>query len=269
MFKKIYIEITNICNLNCSFCAKHNRTKEFLSFEKFNVLLEKVKDHTKYLYFHIMGEPTLHPNINEFIDLASNNFFVNITTNGTMLEKISDNKNIRQINISLHSINSNLENHLHNIFKHSEKLLKNNTIVNYRLWVKNKYYNEIIDIINDYYNVDILKVSNKNIKENLYIDYPNEFTWPSLNNKENFEGPCKGTIDHIGILVDGTVVPCCLDNNGNINLGNIYQNNLDEIINSKEFIQLKEGFKQNKRIHPLCKNCGFYQKNYCKNHKIC
>ena len=264
MFKKIYIEITNICNLNCSFCAKNSRQKEFLSLENFNILIDKIKNYTNYLYFHIMGEPTLHPNINEFIDVASKNFNINITTNGTFIDKISDNKNIRQINISLHSINDNLKEHLHFIFENSEKLLNNNTIVNYRLWVKNNYYDEIVKIINEYYKVDVLNLKNKKIKTNLYIDFPNEFIWPSLNNKENYEGTCKGTIDHIGILVDGTVVPCCLDNNGIINLGNIYHENIDKILQSDKFKQINEGFKQNKRIHPLCKTCNFYQKKDCK-----
>ena len=268
MFKKIYIEITNICNLNCSFCAKNSRKKEFLTKDKFEIILNKLEGYTKYLYFHIMGEPTLHPEISEFIDLASKKYNINITTNGTNLNLISDNKNIRQINISLHSINSDLETHLHNIFENAEKLIKNNTIVNYRLWVKNNNYNKIINIINNYYNVDILKIPNKQIKTNLYIDFPKEFIWPSLNNKEIFEGPCRGTIDHIGILVDGTIVPCCLDNNGIIKLGNIYENDLHKIITSENFKLINNGFKQNKRIHPLCKKCNFYQKNYCKKNEM-
>ena len=260
MFKKIYIEITNVCNLNCSFCAKNNRKKEFLEKEKFKFLLKELDGYTKYLYFHIMGEPTIHPNINEFIDLASEKFNINITTNGTNLDCISENKNLRQINISLHSINDNLDKHLYYIFKNVEKLLKNNTIINYRLWVKNDNYNKIIEIINDYYNVDVLKLSHRKIKENLYIDFPNEFTWPSLNNEEEFDGPCRGTIDHIGILVDGTVVPCCLDNNGIIKLGNIYDNQLNEIIGTEKFKRINDGFKQNRRIENLCKRCNFYQK---------
>lgn len=256
MFKKIYVEITNICNLNCSFCAKNNRAKEFITLDNFEILIKKLENYTKYLYFHIMGEPLLHPDINELINLASKSFNINITTNGTLLEKISDNKSIRQINISLHSITNNVKENLDYIFTHSEKLLKNNTIVNYRLWVKGKNYEEIVNTINNYYEIYVHKLKNKTIKENLYIDFPQEFIWPSQN-KEIFEGSCKGTIDHIGILVDGTVVPCCLDNEGVINLGNIYKNNLDEIINSKFYQDLNHGFKQNKRIHPLCKNCNF------------
>jgi len=259
MFKKIYVEITNICNLNCPFCIKNKRKKEYISFDNFKILLDKLKGYTKYLYFHIMGEPTIHPEINELINYASQWFNINITTNGTKLELISDNKNIRQVNISIHSIMNNLEEQLNYIFFHTEKLLKNNTIVNYRLWVKGSQYSEIVKIINDYYDVNILEVNKKTIKKNLYVDYPNEFDWPNIKNEPIYSGGCKGTIDHIGILVDGTVVPCCLDSEGTINLGNIYEMSLDEIINSDKFIQIKESFKQNKRLHPLCKTCNFYE----------
>ena len=103
MYKKIYLEITNNCNLSCNFCAKNKRTKAFLDEEKFHIILDKIKPHTKYLYFHLMGEPLLHPKINEYIDYASKDFFINITTNGYLINKIKNNKNIRQLNISLHS----------------------------------------------------------------------------------------------------------------------------------------------------------------------
>ena len=65
MFKKIYIEITNNCNLNCSFCIGNKRDKKFIAVEQFKVLLDKLDGFTKYLYFHVMGEPLLHPYINE------------------------------------------------------------------------------------------------------------------------------------------------------------------------------------------------------------
>jgi MoaA/NifB/PqqE/SkfB family radical SAM enzyme len=103
MFKKIYVEITNSCNLNCSFCIGHTRKKEFITIDKFKLLLDKIKNHTDYLYFHLMGEPLIHPYINDLIDIASNNFNTNITTNGYFIDRIKDNKHIRQINISLHS----------------------------------------------------------------------------------------------------------------------------------------------------------------------
>ena len=121
MFKKIYLEITNNCNLNCDFCIKNNREKRFMALADFQVILEKLKPYTKYLYFHLMGEPLLHPEINKYINLAHQNFFINITTNGYLIKRIKDNHNIRQINISLHSYNSvyniPLEKYMANIFE--------------------------------------------------------------------------------------------------------------------------------------------------------
>ena len=105
MYKKIYLEITNNCNLKCDFCIKNTRSNKFMTTNEFNTILSKLKGHTNYLYFHVMGEPLLHPKINGFIDIASQDFKINVTTNGYLIDRIKNNKNIRQLNISLHSFN--------------------------------------------------------------------------------------------------------------------------------------------------------------------
>ena len=152
-FKKIYIEITNGCNLNCEFCIQNKREKKFIAINEFKIILNKIKDYTDYLYFHVLGEPILHPNINELIDIASKYFKINITTNGYLIDKIKDNKNIRQLNISLHSFNDkykiNLKNYLDNVFNSIDILIENNTYISLRLWVENKYNKEMIDYINN------------------------------------------------------------------------------------------------------------------------
>ena len=262
MFKKIYIEITNNCNLSCSFCPMNDREKKYISIEEFNTLLNKINGYTKYLYFHIMGEPLMHPNINELINIASERFNINITTNGYLLNRIRDNKNIRQINISLHSYNErytkSLKEYLSNIFEAVDMLRVNNTIINYRLWINSVDKDRIIHKLEEKYNVEI---GNERIKlaEDVYLDFDKEFIWPSLDNAfSNDIGTCMGTRSHIGILVDGTVVPCCLDNNGYINLGNIYKNDLSDIIASDKFIEIKKGFLCNKKVNELCKKCNFY-----------
>ena len=127
MLKKVYIEITNNCNLNCSFCTLKKKKNKVVSVDDFNIILDKLKGHTNYLYFHVLGEPLLHPNINELIDLAkNNNFNVNITTNGYFINKIKYNENIRQINISLHSYTDNIsiDDYLNNIFDSVNNLSK-------------------------------------------------------------------------------------------------------------------------------------------------
>ncbi|MBQ9267446.1 MAG: radical SAM protein, partial [Clostridia bacterium] len=106
-FKRVYIEITNVCNLKCEFCLPHHRENKFMTFEEFDTILQKIKPYTKYIYLHVKGEPLMHPEVDKFIEYAyENGFYVNLTTNGTLLEKhLSITKNLRQINISLHATN--------------------------------------------------------------------------------------------------------------------------------------------------------------------
>ena len=264
-YKKIYLEITNTCNLNCSFCIGNKRVKKVMSFSEFQQILEKIKDYTKYLYFHILGEPLIHPEINEFIDYAKERgFYVNITTNGYFIKKIEDNKNIRQINISLHSFqegNLDLETYLKNIFETTDKLIANKTYVSFRLWVQGKYHKELIDAINRYYKQNIpYETKNHKINNYLFINNFHEFIWPDLNNDYYQElGTCYALKDHIGILVDGTIVPCCLDSQGVISLGNIFSDNLNEVIREKKYHDMLKGFQNHQKCEELCKHCMFLE----------
>jgi radical SAM protein with 4Fe4S-binding SPASM domain len=263
MFKKIYLEITNNCNLDCSFCVKNKRNKKFIALNDFEEVLSKIKGYTKYLYFHIMGEPLLHPQINELIDMASKDFFVNITTNGYLIKKIEDNDNIRQINISLHSFHEKykktLNEYLENIFEVTDKLLSKGTIVKYRMWVDSVNKTEVINKLEEKYGT---KIDNDSVKlaHDVYYEVEQEFIWPSMdNNYYSKTGSCRALRDHLGILVDGTIVPCCLDSEGIIKLGNIYKNEINDIINSDLFKEMKQGFLDNKKIHELCRKCNFYE----------
>lgn len=259
MFKKIYLEITNNCNLNCDFCIKNERKKKFISINEFKIVLDKIKNHTKYLYFHILGEPLLHPKINEIIDIASKNFMINITTNGYLINKVKNNKNIRQLNISLHSYDEKygieLDKYLKNIFDVID-ILKETTYISLRIWTENNNNQKIIEYMNKKYNLTI--DSNMSLEKNVFISMNKKFIWPNLNNNFIEEtGTCLGTIEHIGILVDGTVIPCCLDSKGDINLGNIYEEQLEDIIKKDRFIKIKEGFLKNKKVETLCQKCKF------------
>ena len=111
-YKRVYIEITNICNLSCSFCPKTGRQKKFLEAKEFRHILNEIKPYTKYIYLHLMGEPLLNKNLEEFLNIAyDEGFIVNITTNGTLINMnkniLKNAKSLRQINISLHSFEAN------------------------------------------------------------------------------------------------------------------------------------------------------------------
>lgn len=270
-FKKVYIEITNICNLNCSFCLNNKREKKFMSVSDFSHIINEIKPYTDYIYLHVKGEPLLNPNLDIFLDICDNNKIkVNITTNGTLLKKNFDilkkHKCLRQINVSLHSENE-VDDYFDDIFLVC-KSLSEHVYISYRLWTLNDLVldnnsREVVDNIISEYNLSpelvekVYKEKQIKICENTYINKDNLFEWPSIKSKYNSDGYCHGTIDHIGILVDGTVVPCCLDGDGVINLGNILSTDFVDILNSDRFISMRDNFKNNLCSEELCKKCRF------------
>ena len=277
MFKKIYIEITNICNLKCKFCPETNRNKEFMSLEKFEEIISKIHKYTNLVCLHVKGEPLLHNELEAILKvLEKYNLKTNITTNGTLIKKkleiIKNSKAVRQINFSIHSITQNEKfdkQYLQDIFESTEEL--ENIIISYRLWnlqsIKaNDINDNIIKEIEDYYNIQNLKqqlLQNEfvKLKENVFINQDIEFEWPNINNKVMIEkGRCLALKEQIAILVDGTVVPCCLDNNGDIALGNIFEGTLDDILNKNESLTIKKNFQNGIITCNLCKTCGFLKR---------
>lgn len=262
-FKKIYIEITNICNLNCSFCSKDNKLKKEMSLHEFEYVLKQINNYTDYLYLHVKGEPLLHKNFKEVLNICKRyNKFVNVTTNGTLLKKrlndILASKVVRQINISLQSL-INLD-YIDDIIKCADILSNNKIQVVYRMWAENKYQNELIKKIEKHYNMSINK-DNTKLKDNLYFNKDKEFIWPNLSNEIfNEVGTCYGARTHIGILSDGTVIPCCLDSSGIISLGNIFKDDFADIMKSIRFLKMQTDFRNNKLCEELCKKCGFIRK---------
>lgn len=267
IFKKIYIEITNGCNLSCSFCIGNKRKIKFMSFDEFKIVLNKVRPYTDYLYFHILGEPLLHPEINKFIKYATDcGFNVNITTNGYMIDKIKNNNSIRQINVSLHSFSEkygvSLNDYLSNIF--DTVLGFSDTYVSLRIWLDNKYSDQIFNYIVSRFNlknIDFKNFDKVKITDKIFMSKFHEFIWPDLSNSYYSEdGKCYGLIDHIGILSDGSVVPCCLDSVGGLCLGNIFDDSLDDILNSNRVVNMINGFKKNYKCEELCRHCSFLDK---------
>lgn len=270
LYKKIYIEITNQCNLTCSFCSKVEKPLRLMKREEFEHIIKEVAPYTDYIYLHVKGEPLLHPNLIDFLHLAEKyNLKVNLTTNGTlfpkMVNKLKEAKSLKKINFSLHSEN-NYDNYLENIFSNVELLPKDMTII-YRLWTLkdnqlDEKSTEIVEKISDYYNLSpetvekLKQEKNVKISPTIYVDRDSEFEWPKTTNS-NTNGYCYALKTHIAILVDGTVVPCCLDSNGIINLGNIYQNTISEIINDEKYKNLRKSFQDCKPCEDLCKSCTF------------
>ncbi|WP_107943616.1 radical SAM/SPASM domain-containing protein [Metasolibacillus sp. FSL H7-0170] len=285
-FKKVYIEITSVCNLACSFCPPTARAKGLIKLEQFNKILDEIRPHTKYIYLHVKGEPLLHPRIDQLLDAAhEKGFKVNITTNGTLIKKnfhkLLGKPALRQINFSLHSFDGhegseNREKYLGDILHFVREVQQHNVIISYRLW--NLQKNEVPDIVarrnretlemlEREYHLDYLIEERvepgKGIKiaRNIYLNQDHEFRWPSLLAPEDDgKGFCHALRSHAAILVDGTVVPCCLDGEGVIDLGNIHETSFSDIVDSERANRIVEGFSRREAVEELCKKCGYRQK---------
>lgn len=271
-FKKIYIEITNACNLNCSFCTNRTRSLQFLTMQGLKVILEQIKPYTKYIYFHVLGEPTMHPKLSEFLDLSrSYGFYVQITTNASYLEqnwKILCN-GVRQVNISLHSYTQqhvDWQTYIKRCLYYGEKLAQHDAYVSYRMWnLSNGNLDEtslkVIQMIASYYQKNIQLYKNIQLANRQFLHFDEVFEWPSLDgNFVSDVGTCYGTRSMCAILVDGTVVPCCLDAKGSCNLGNINDKAFVDIVNSVRFQQMKSGFQNHTIMEDLCKRCQYRQR---------
>lgn len=272
-FKKIYIEITNNCNLNCSFCSPITKKRRNMTKEEFEIIIKKIKDYTNYIYLHVKGEPLLHPNIIEFINCAKEyNLKVNLTTNGTLFPQLAKQlgkcTNLNKINFSLHSENKK-NNYLEDIFNNIKYLSPKTTVI-YRLWCLKNYKldkksTKIVDKIKDYYKLPPIIVEkikterNIKIKNSIYVDKDNKFIWPQINSHKN-SGYCYALKTQIAILVDGTIVPCCLDSNGQIPLGNIFSTSLENVINSEKYQKIKKSFQDRTPCEQLCQSCTFKDK---------
>ena len=280
-FKKIYVEITNSCNLKCSFCPEGKRVKEFISVDKFENIINQIKSYTNLIALHVKGEPLLHPKLEELLKICEdNNVLVNITTNATLLEKNKDilfkSKAVRQLNLSLHSITKNentdtynFETYINNVLEISKEILeKTNIIISYRLWnlenIKENSENlHILDCLERSFSVENLAEKAKEnsfvkLSENAFLNQDLEFVWPSMENEIiSEEGTCWGLRNQVAILVNGDVLPCCLAGEGIIKLGNIFEESFENIINSEYSKEFIKAFEENKVIHQLCKRCGF------------
>ncbi len=285
-FKKVYIEITSVCNLACSFCPPTQRAKGLIKVEQFEKILDQIRPHTKYIYLHVKGEPLLHPRIDQLLDAAhERGFKVNITTNGTLIkkqrEKLLGKPALRQMNFSLHSFDGhegseNREKYLGDILEFVRDAREHNVIFSYRLWniqrddqtdVDRRKNAETLDILEKEYNLSF-KIEERvepgkgvKIAPNVYLNQDHEFKWPSLLEPEyTGKGFCHALRSQAAILVDGTVVPCCLDGEGVINLGNVNEQSFSDIVESERANNLVDGFSRREAVEELCRKCGYRQK---------
>ena len=270
-FNKIYLEISNVCNLSCAFCPGTSREKHIMTESEFSALMPKLRPWADYLYFHLMGEPLLHPNLQRFLEIAGEyGFKVILTTNGTLLQKQQEvllaSPALHKVNISLHAFEANdlavpFEEYLSECFRFGQAAEGKKLIV-YRLW-----NNGGADALNQQILTTLAQFfpepwsenrQGKRIGERIFLEYGDKFDWPNLAAPEGSERVfCYGLRDQIGVLCDGTVVPCCLDHEGDLALGNLFEEDMDAILAKPRAKAIYEGFTKKEAAEELCRKCGY------------
>ncbi len=270
MITRCYLEITNICNLDCLFCPKTDRAKRKMTVAEFDALTDKMRGKVRFLYFHLMGEPFLHPDLPQFITMARDKGFIPVlTTNGTLLSRA---KGVieaapHKVQISLHSHEGNgkdnPQQYIKEVMDFTVRAAEAGVVVVLRLWNQGG-----CDSNNDLLHELIAECFPRpwderhygwRVAKNVYLEYARTFEWPDSEREENKaeEAFCYALRNQVGVLVDGTVVPCCLDHAGAIPLGNLFEQSFDEVIASPRARAIYDGFTRHVAVEPLCRRCGY------------
>ncbi len=272
MIKRVYIEITNTCNLRCSFCSFHHREPLALSLSSFERILQQVKPITPFIYLHVQGEPLLHPDFPGILSLCDQyEMKVQLVTNGSLLSRYQDellsHPSLRKVSFSLQSIafqKQDLNHFMETICSYCEAASKQgHPYTEIRFWREKEMDHPSVafclSYLKDRYTFSkTKKLDNYTILPNTYVDFNNSFQWPDVHDVENdTRGTCHGAIDQLAILSNGTVVPCCLDYDGNVAFGNIFQTDLDTILQTEKYQKMVEGFRKHFLTESYCRKCTF------------
>ncbi|MDD4854305.1 MAG: SPASM domain-containing protein [Sulfuricurvum sp.] len=283
-FFRAYIEITNICGLACSFCPPKEQSNQTMSLEFFESILVQLREYTDEIALHVMGDPMVLSNLGDYLDCAYTlGFKVMITTSGFYLDVCRRttlfHPSIRQVNISLNSFNKNsvarsFEAYLEPILALCDEKLekKSDFFINLRLWNLDEIHSEsefnkqLFTVLEKHFGVESLAASISGKRQSIrlaskiLLHFDRYFQWPSLQNEAVGDGYCHGLSKQIAILADGRVVPCCLDGDGVMELGNLHATNLGKILASKRSCDIVREFAHHVAHEELCQKCSYKER---------
>ena len=275
MRNRVYIEITNRCNLACDFCHGTKRPLGTMPPEDFRRIAEKLRWETSYLYLHVLGEPLLHPQLKELLAIAGElGFRVCLVTNGTLLHKRREEllaaKSLHKVSVSLHSFEGNggagdLPAYLQQVWDVCLPLSERGVLCALRLWNEGtapRLNGAVEAFLSQRIGRDVESLprdarGNRTLRPNLFLERAERFGWPDLNAPESGANFCHGFTRQLAVLWDGTVTPCCLDSEGDIPLGNLLSQPLEEILQGERAAAMAAGFAARKPTEELCRRCGY------------
>lgn len=285
-FSRAYVEVTNICGLSCSFCPTKTSPTETMELPFFKNVVEQLSDYTDEIALHVMGDPMVLSNLEEYLDIAqAARLKVMITTSGFYLDPLRRealfHPSIRQVNISLNSFNKNsvarpFETYMEPILELCDEKLsrERDFFINLRLWNLDDVHSEslfnerLFALLEEHFSLETGMIASQMIGDRqsirlaskILLHFDRYFEWPSLKNTHHSDGYCQGLDKQIAVLVDGRVVPCCLDSDGIIELGNLRETNLGKILTTKRSLAITDGFARGICTEELCQKCSYKER---------
>ena len=284
-FYRIYIELTNVCGLSCSFCPTKELPNTEMDLAFFESVIKQAKEYTKEIACHVVGDPLTQSNLHDYLDIIYKyGLKAMLTTSGYFLKKHSYDTLfhpcVKQINISLNSFNKNdttltFEQYITPVLALCEAKSEREEalFINLRVWnldemMSERTFNETLfsqlsrtfDTPLSLDEVYAKRPKSIRLASKVLVHFDNYFEWPSLKNKNYGHGSCQGLQTHIAILASGKVVPCCLDCDGVIELGDLHKSTLGEIVMSKRAKAMIGGFKEGKATEELCQKCSYKER---------
>ncbi|MFT7879076.1 MAG: radical SAM/SPASM domain-containing protein [Sulfurimonas sp.] len=281
-FYRIYIELTNVCGLSCSFCPTKNLPSKQMDIEFFESVIRQAKAYTREIACHVVGDPMTLSNLSEYLDIIhQHGLKAMLTTSGYFFKKQSYatlfHPSVKQINISLNAFNKNdttltFEQYIAPVLAlcHEKEKQGKELFINLRIWnfdemMSERSFNEMLfETLSKAFGVSlnldaIYRERPKSIRvaSKVLLHFDEYFEWPSLNNPVYGDGTCQGLQSHIAILASGKVVPCCLDCDGIIALGDLHQNSLETILKGERAEAMISGFKEGRAVEALCQKCSY------------
>lgn len=281
-FYRIYIELTNVCGLRCSFCPTKNLPNTTMDLEFFESIVQQAKPFTKEIACHVVGDSLTLSNLGDYLDIIHKyNMKAMLTTSGYFMKKhpyeTLFHPAVKQINVSLNAFNKNdtsitFEQYMKPILALCYEKVKQEKelFINLRMWnldemMSEKAFNtELFEWLQSAFNVvlDLNKLDPKEqnsirLDNKVLLHFDNYFEWPSLKNPMYGHGTCQGLSSHIGILANGEVIPCCLDSDGVMALGNLHKQRLADVVYGTRATAMIEGFKHAQCSEELCLKCSY------------
>jgi len=284
-FYRIYIEITNVCGLSCSFCPTKELPVKQMDLHFFDAIIKQAKPYTKEIACHVLGDPLTQSNLHEYLDIIHKyGMKAMLTTSGYFLKKHAYDTlfhpAVKQINISMNSFNKNdtsltFDQYITPVLDLCKAKLERQEelFINLRVWNLDEmmsergFNNTLFAKLSNEFEVKldlntIYKEKPKSIRldSKILVHFDTYFEWPSLKNQNYGDGTCQGLSSHIAILASGKVVPCCLDCDGVIELGDLHAETLDSILNNKRTVAIINGFNEGKALEELCQKCSYKER---------